>query len=367
MHYDSFNISYVIFGLAGILWGFIFSLVLNRYMLVAYSKPKEHSIPISRLAQIGKSFLGWKGILVLLALSLVYIIGNEVSIKYFRTHPNKRFEIHCASAKGNIDNVRKLLDEGVDVDSKGEWNFTPLHLASDCGHLNIVQLLLKKKATVDSKDWQNCTPLFMASQSGHLEVAQLLIEKGAIVDAQSISNNTPLFEAVSNAKKDVAEMLIKKGANVNKRNRSGDTPFHELLNNRSGSKEHKEHVKTLDLLIHSGARIDIKGAFGATPLIIACNNAWENAVSILIGKGANVNAKDNSGETPLHKAAFEQNISIINLLIESGANINALDNSGGTPFDQLYTTTCRTETINVMLSYGAKRGADLRKEVGKKK
>jgi len=70
-----------------------------------------------------------------------------------------------ACRTGNLDEAKRLLDAGVDVNCKGFDERTPLHLACQNGHVHVAELLLSKGADVNSKDNDGSTLLFMACRS----------------------------------------------------------------------------------------------------------------------------------------------------------------------------------------------------------
>ena len=56
-----------------------------------------------------------------------------------------------AAEKGDVGEVRRLLDAGVSVNSHdGLW--TPLMAAAEKGHADVVRLLLDRKADVNARD-----------------------------------------------------------------------------------------------------------------------------------------------------------------------------------------------------------------------
>jgi len=72
------------------------------------------------------------------------------------------------------------------------------------------------------------------------------------------------------------------------------------------------------LLIEKGAKLELKGKTGETPLHVAAQEGCAEAVALLVGKGANINARDNEGHTPLKRAIdYEQN-STVDLLRKLG-------------------------------------------------
>ena len=91
-----------------------------------------------------------------------------------------------AARKGDAAIVKKLLDEGVDVNTKYRYGATALSYASDRGHLDVVKLLIDRGADVNVKDtFYNATPLTwavspaMGRKPQHPEVVRLLLQHGA--------------------------------------------------------------------------------------------------------------------------------------------------------------------------------------------
>ncbi|MDC0307480.1 ankyrin repeat domain-containing protein [bacterium] len=130
--------------------------------------------------------------------------------------------IYLAAKLGDIEAVQKHMNNGVDVNAKGEGRWTPLfnavYWAIDqlpTGHKEIVELLLAKGADVNAKSELGETPLHIAADRGHKEIAELLIAKGAYVNAKievgKLKGQTPLDLAVKYKHPETVDLLRKHG------------------------------------------------------------------------------------------------------------------------------------------------------------
>jgi hypothetical protein len=111
--------------------------------------------------------------------------------------------IQAASRVGNTLSIQFLLDKGADLDTNKGFNGSALYIASSAGREDIVKLLLDKgaDANVLHRDhspfsFASDSPLSVASRNGYTGIVQLLLKKGAIADADT-GSSSPLFDAAS--------------------------------------------------------------------------------------------------------------------------------------------------------------------------
>jgi len=87
--------------------------------------------------------------------------------------------LNQAIAHGEIDSVRKAIDRGVDVNSRGMHAVTPLMKAAEAGRLDICELLVKSGADVNGHN-ESGSVLMWAVNSGSEEVVRFLLKSGAV-------------------------------------------------------------------------------------------------------------------------------------------------------------------------------------------
>ncbi|XP_042008009.1 integrin-linked protein kinase 1-like [Salvia splendens] len=85
------------------------------------------------------------------------------------------------ACKGDVDGVRDLLDEGIDVNSIDLDGRTALHIAACEGHVEVARLLLSRKANIDARDRWGSTAAADAKYYGNVEVFNMLKSRGANV------------------------------------------------------------------------------------------------------------------------------------------------------------------------------------------
>lgn len=131
-----------------------------------------------------------------LAMSAVLLLFTLPVTATQATPPEtKAEELSAAARRGDAAAVKKLLDEGVDPNTKFRYNVTALTYACDHGHLEVVKVLLDHGADMNVKDtFYGSTPLMLAMSPAqkkrpeHAEIAKLLIAKGAQGKDQALSS-----------------------------------------------------------------------------------------------------------------------------------------------------------------------------------
>jgi predicted nucleic acid-binding Zn-ribbon protein len=121
-------------------------------------------------------------------------------------------ELYKACSQGNVENVKLLLDKGVDVNAKDTEGWTVLMYASEYGHTEIVKLLLESGADVNAKTEYGNTALICASVNGYTEIVKMLLEAGADVNVKSECGYTALMYASEDGHKDMVKLLLENGA-----------------------------------------------------------------------------------------------------------------------------------------------------------
>lgn len=123
---------------------------------------------------------------ILLLVTAMFSLDSSASIlgldagKDTHSTPEPSDEpLHDAAYAGNIAEVRRLLEQGYDVNLKDRAQATPLHYAASGGHLELADMLLNLGANVNAEGHMGYTPLHLAYFNGHLLVITKLLSNGA--------------------------------------------------------------------------------------------------------------------------------------------------------------------------------------------
>ncbi|WP_370277550.1 ankyrin repeat domain-containing protein [Pontibacterium sp.] len=241
-----------------------------------------------------------------------------------------------AAQTGNIMKMRGMITfMGVDVNFQSERpgiaGRTALHIAADKRQYDVVAYLLEKGADPNIKDKYGNPPLKFAVRN--IKITKLLVESGAVINDRGERGSSSLTYAKATNSLDSLSFLISKGANVNA----------DSILCFSGYK--KKLIKTAEILIRSGSKINTVYENGWSPLHCASRNN-EYLTSYLISVGADVNIRGENGETPLFVAAFNT----IPTLVEKGANLEIVDDLGNTP---IFSLVFKRKRVAALIEAGA--------------
>lgn len=100
--------------------------------------------------------------------------------------------LHTAAFKGELKEVKKLLETGSDINILDAKGWTPLHDAAIQGHTDIVKLLIAAGADINVQDnEERYTPLHDAARMNYLELKELLLTAGANTRLKDKCGSTP--------------------------------------------------------------------------------------------------------------------------------------------------------------------------------
>ncbi len=169
--------------------------------------------------------------------------------------------LHRASAAGEVETVKFLIEHGANVNIKNEASQLPIHYAAENGHTEIVKILLENGAFANPKlGYTNKSVLNIAARRGHIKMAEVLHVNGANVNINAgkykyvswSSGDTPLHEAVRAGHIEMVNFLISKGADVNSRGTGSCPPLHRTLPG-SDPEKNKAKIKIRHILQIHGA------------------------------------------------------------------------------------------------------------------
>ncbi|MBN1309437.1 MAG: ankyrin repeat domain-containing protein [Chitinispirillaceae bacterium] len=121
-----------------------------------------------------------------------------------------------ASAKGDLAAVKKLVNEGADVNDTDAGGRSPLLEAAWGGYNDVVKFLIDRGAKVNSADTSGFTPLMRAVEEGHATIVAALIKRRADVNTRgNVRGVTPLMLAAEKGDVKIIDMLLSHGAKIN--------------------------------------------------------------------------------------------------------------------------------------------------------
>ena len=167
--------------------------------------------------------------------------------------------------------IRKLIEQGADVNARNSQNKTPLLIAAEKGHEKCVQLLLEAKADVTLQDDAKLDALAYAKNNGHETIVRMFEQ--ALSD--KLYKQRAFLEAAKHGEKAVIEELLKQGIDKNNvQDAQGNTALICAVANG--------HTQIVDLLLKENVEINSANKKNETALTLAVRKADRALVQALI-------------------------------------------------------------------------------------
>ena len=135
----------------------------------------------------------------------------------------------------DTDSVLELIKTSIDI--KDMYLDTALQSATEMGNVSIINALIEAGANVESIDEYGQRPIHIAAASGDLDVLSLILNY-AYIDSREGNGigsrgNTALHYAAAEDSPNLTQLLINTGATINIKNNFQETPLHIAVMNNS--------------------------------------------------------------------------------------------------------------------------------------
>jgi len=157
----------------------------------------------------------------------------------------------AAVYREDLEEVKKLVAAGANVDAKGFGAYTAIGLAIEKGNIDIVKELVKAKKIEKKIDGLYGEELIFAIKKKDITLAMELLNMGADPNYEDYEHNSGFMLVVEFGMTDLLKEMIKKGANVNAKNFNNNTALYVAAQ--------KEREDIVSILLEAKADPKIKG------------------------------------------------------------------------------------------------------------
>ncbi|KAL8744751.1 MAG: hypothetical protein Q9190_003049 [Brigantiaea leucoxantha] len=220
--------------------------------------------------------------------------------------PNPNWKLLSAAESDDIAEIRRSLETGADVNTKGMTGFTALSKAAEKGNERAVRVLLENGADIDTKCTLKGTALHSAADDGLASMIKVLLEYNPGLEAKGTDGKTPLHYAARNGDALSVELLLDKGADINAKNDYKETPLWLAVDWKKSP--------TIRTLLERGADVNIANYEDRSPLHKAAYKGMREATRLILEKHPILDREDDNHLTPKQCAQKRKHYEVAHLI-----------------------------------------------------
>lgn len=189
-----------------------------------------------------------------------------------------------AAEQGQLETLKKCLDNGVDINLANRQGRTAVINASLNKHYECVSFLINAGADIDKQDQTCFNPFLLSCLNNDLTLLRLVLPANPNLDLLTRFGGVGITPASEKGHVEIVrELLEKTEINVNHTNFVGWTPLLEAIVLNDGGERQQQIVK---LLLENGANPHMTDKYGKKPLELAKEKGYTEIAALLMAAGA---------------------------------------------------------------------------------
>lgn len=273
-------------------------------------------------------------------------LGGDINYK----DEDKNTLLHYAATTARPETVSFFIEQGLDLEAKNNYEFTPLCIAAkESESVAVLKTLIAAGADKDVRSGHGETLLITAAgMNPNPKITEFLLHSGFDTEDCDDYGYTAFLNAARwQSNSDILALLINANADIYAKTDSGDTAFHLAALNDNvetayyiSAQFKTSETKNNDISCFEEALINASSQKVFTiyfrkmreeHVMHACMNENPEILETLILAGYDANTADTNGMTALMMAArFNTNPDIINMLLYYHGIWNNRDDNGRT-------------------------------------
>lgn len=185
--------------------------------------------------------------------------------------------------------------------------------AAKSGDNEILRLLFTHGAPLRGEYSEDLSLIALAADQNHPSTVDLLLSFGADPDEENAREGSALYQVAEQGDLAMVRFLVARGADVNYRSQHASVLQIAVA-----------HSEIVRFLLNHGAKVDLRGKGGVTPLLDAAYEGDTESVRVLLSHGADADHQSEHGETALNLAAGEGHVAVVKTLLQWGVHVNAV-------------------------------------------
>ena len=268
--------------------------------------------------------------------------------------PHLRTHLMAAIETGYVEETRRLLSNGADVNSKGgKMTLTEGHSEVELPSCPLLWAVIKRDAAIVKVLLEaGANPelpcdlrihglpgrvgiIAHAVQNGDEDIVRYLLEAGTDVSGLLGSGFKGFFKWAAWSNHHLLNILVQYGADVNRIDAAGETDLHKAIRYFR-----QDSFCVVERLLGLGIDVNLSNSRnGITPLMVAIKvKSPQAVVELLLTNGADPHSRDHTGGHALHVAAQRFNLWALGRLLQENIDLEAKRNhhlKQLTPFEYL--------------------------------